>query len=90
MSRCGLENVFGEQENRYPEITSDQLKEANPEVIFLSSEPYPFSEKHFEEIEHILPDTSVVLADGEMFSWYGSRILLADSYIKHLHSALLN
>lgn len=84
MERCGLENVFAGEESRYPEITAEQLKKANPEVIFLSTEPYPFSEKHFEEIEQLLPDCSVVLADGEMFSWYGSHMMFAPAYFNKL------
>ena len=56
---------------------SARLLGADPELVLLSSEPYPFSEKHFAEIEAILPDASLALADGEMFSWYGSRMRLA-------------
>lgn len=84
MDRCGMENVFAGRNGRYPEITDDDLTAAKPELILLSTEPYPFSEKHFEEIEKILPDTSVVLADGEMFSWYGSRMMFAPVYLEKL------
>lgn len=84
MERCGMENVFADRDGRYPEITDEDLKAANPELILLSTEPYPFSEKHFDEIEAILPDASVVLADGEMFSWYGSRMMFAPVYFDKL------
>lgn len=84
LERCGLENVFADRDSRYPEITEEELKLANPELVLLSSEPYPFNEKHFEEIEKLLPQTSVVLVDGEMFSWYGSRMMFAPVYLEKL------
>lgn len=84
MKRCGMQNVFAGKKGRYPQITEDELVAADPELVLLSSEPYPFAEKHFEEIEKLLPNTSVVLADGEMFSWYGSRMMFAPSYLEKL------
>ncbi|MEO6844085.1 MAG: cobalamin-binding protein, partial [Ginsengibacter sp.] len=56
------------------------IKEKNTELILLSSEPYPFKEKHKEEIEKHLPGISIKLTDGEMFSWYGSRLLKSVDY----------
>jgi hypothetical protein len=49
----------------------------------LSSEPYPFKEKHIREINAVLPDAQVALTDGEMFSWYGSRLVKAAAYLKN-------
>lgn len=83
LKRCGLQNVF-EPQQRYPEITLEQLKEHNVELILLSSEPYPFKEKHVAEIKAILPAVKIVMVDGEMFSWYGSRLLYAAQYFKEL------
>lgn len=83
LSRCGLKNVYG-NEQRYPEITLQQLKERNTELILLSSEPFPFKEKHSEEIKNILPHVKIVMVDGEMFSWYGSRLIYAAQYLKEL------
>ena len=74
MQTFGLRNVF-QYLDRYPAITFDQLKSANPELILLSSEPYPFKEKHIAELKEILPNSSIHLVDGEWFSWYGSRML---------------
>lgn len=74
MQTFGLRNVFQDLE-RYPAITFNQLKSTNPELILLSSEPYPFKEKHIAELKEILPNSSVQLVDGEWFSWYGSRML---------------
>jgi len=83
---CGLVNVF--EKDRYPEINAETLIEANPDVILLSSEPYPFKEKHIKELKAIVPNAIVRLVDGEMFSWYGSRLLQAPGYFKELIASL--
>ncbi len=82
LSIGGFENVI--TTNRYPEISRDQLKDLNPEYIFLSSEPYPFKDEHVNEIRSICPDARVSIVDGEMFSWYGSRLLLVPAYLRSL------
>jgi len=81
---CGFINVFANHPGRYPEISIDELKSQNPDFIFLSSEPYPFKEKHIEELQAHLPQAKILLVDGEMFSWYGSRLLYAFDYLKDL------
>ncbi len=82
LSRAGFENVI--TVDRYPEITIDQLINLKPECIFLSSEPYPFKGEHVKEFKRIFPDTQVFIVDGEMFSWYGSRLLLSPAYLRSL------
>ncbi|GAA4313536.1 helical backbone metal receptor [Mucilaginibacter gynuensis] len=84
---CGLMNAV--DESRYPEITAAKLKNINPDVILLSSEPYPFREKHIAELQTLLPLANIILVDGEVFSWYGSRLLHAPAYFKQLNEALL-
>lgn len=79
---CGFKNVF--EQERYPEITAEQLAKANSELILLSSEPYPFKEKHIQEFKAICPDAKILIVDGEIFSWYGSRLLKAPAYFKQL------
>ena len=79
---CGFKNVF--EQERYPEIDAEQLAKANPEIILLSSEPYPFKEKHIQEFKAICPNAKVLIVDGEIFSWYGSRLLQAPAYFKQL------
>ncbi len=76
---AGYDNVFAGL-SRYPEVSAEQLRAARPDYIFLSSEPYPFAEKHFPALREICPDAQVRLVDGELFSWYGSRLLLAPGY----------
>ncbi|MFN0031231.1 MAG: helical backbone metal receptor [Flavobacteriales bacterium] len=85
MKRCGLENVFeSRSDSRYPKIEMDQLIHANPELVLLSSEPFPFSEKHAMQLQELLPKARVKLVDGEMFSWYGSRLLKSVAYFNQL------
>ena len=84
---AGFQNVFADKK-RYPEITISQLFAANCELLLLSSEPYPFKEKHIIELQKKLPGTKIILANGEYFSWYGSRLLQAPAYFQKLHQQI--
>lgn len=85
---CGLVNVFNNSLDRYPIVNKSDLRREKPDYIFLSSEPFPFKQKHIKEIKDICPNSQILLVDGEMFSWYGSRLLLAPKYIKELLASL--
>ena len=74
MKEWNLENIFSNQ-SRYPEIDLSVLKDKSPDLIILSSEPYPFKEKHIAEVQKFCPNSQIVLLDGEWFSWYGSRMV---------------
>ena len=77
----GFENTCIQM--RYPEMDQYILEKLNPDYIFLSSEPYPFKEKHIRRFGELFPNAIVKLVDGEMFSWYGSRLLLAGKYFRN-------
>jgi ABC-type Fe3+-hydroxamate transport system substrate-binding protein len=79
----GFVNVFGEA-TRYPSITLEALRAAAPEVVFLSSEPFPFAEPHAEALRAALPRAEVRLVDGQPFSWYGARLVDTPSYLRTL------
>jgi len=81
LEKIGLTNVV--KENRYIEIDEDGLRKLNPDYLFLSSEPFPFNESHVNELKQIT-DAKIILVDGEMFSWYGSRMLLMKEYLNDL------
>ncbi len=87
LQKCGLVNVF--ELERYPEIDAAMLVEAKPDVVFLSSEPYPFKQKHIDELNEIVPNAVIKLVDGEMFSWYGSRLLLAAGYFREVMGGII-
>jgi len=88
LARCGMENAFGHRAERYAEVTPAELATADPEVILLSSEPYPFAEKHIADFNMICPGTLVRLVDGEFFSWYGSRLLKTPAYLQGMIAGL--
>ncbi|OEY73796.1 ABC transporter substrate-binding protein [Salegentibacter salarius] len=75
-----FENVF--KESRYPETTLEELKAKDPDLLLLSSEPFPFGEKHKEYFSTL--NVEIELVDGEYFSWYGSRLIEAIDYFKKL------
>lgn len=80
---AGFDNVLSGRK-RYPQLTEEEIHTLNPEVVLLSSEPFPFKEKHIAELRHLLPDAKIQLVDGEMFSWYGSRLAHAPEYFATL------
>jgi ABC-type Fe3+-hydroxamate transport system substrate-binding protein len=79
IEESGFKNVLS-SESRYPIIDEEKIKTLNPDCIFLSSEPYPFKEKHIKIMNKIVPNTKVILVDGELFSWYGSRLIYSSQY----------
>ena len=81
LQQLGFDNIFSEQK-RYPVIEMQDLDEA--EIIMLSSEPYPFQEKHLEEFRAVYPDKKIIIVDGEAFSWYGTHIAKCETYYKEL------
>jgi len=81
LSEIGFENIF-KNTTRYPEIQVEDL--AEPEVIMLSSEPFPFKEKHIAELKEFYPDKKIMIVDGEAFSWYGTHIAKCENYFKKL------
>jgi len=72
LNRCGYINLFSEQ-NRYPIVNLEEISNYKPDVVLLSSEPYPFKEEHLKTIKGLIKNTDVELVDGEFYSWYGSR-----------------
>lgn len=87
LNHFGFENIFNTFE-RYPEVTLQQLEASACRHVFLSSEPYPFKQSHADELQSILPQMQVSLVDGEMFCWYGSRLLPAADYLLNLSENL--
>lgn len=85
LARASLTNVFGDR-SRYPEVALEEIAEARPDAVLLSSEPFPFREKHLAEVE--AAGVPARLVDGELCSWYGSRMRLAPPYLAGLRAAL--
>ena len=81
LDKLGFQNIFKDYK-RYPEISVEDLKTAD--YIFLSSEPFPFQQKHIDELQKELPDAKIFLVDGEAFSWYGTRLAKCEGYFQNL------
>ena len=70
-------NVFTGRDGRYPAVSVDDIVAADPEVVLLPNEPYPFAAKHRAELE-ALPITAarngrIMLCDGKDVTWHGVR-----------------
>ena len=87
MQLAGFENVFS-GEKRYPQVDLKALQERNPEVILLSSEPYPFKEKEQAFLQEQFPDACVLLVEGEVFTWFGAYPAEAFSYFNSLQKQI--
>jgi len=83
ISQLGLTNVLAGRE-RYPELTEAEIIQLNPDLVLLSSEPFPFNEKHRLELQYLMPNARIMLVDGQYFSWYGSRLRMAPGYFNQL------
>lgn len=81
LGEIGFNNIFSDK-TRYPEIQTEDLAEAD--IIMLSSEPFPFKEKHIEELQKVYPEKKIMIVDGEAFSWYGTHIAKCENYFKEL------
>ncbi|MEN8137903.1 MAG: helical backbone metal receptor [Bacteroidota bacterium] len=81
LNKLGFINVFENYEGRYPTITFKDLENENPDEIFLSSIPFPFNSIHAQEFEMHFSDMKIRFVDGEVFSYFGSRIAKSEEYL---------
>lgn len=86
LNLCTLYNIglLIDNSSRYPKVELEQLKQIDPDLVFLSTEPYPFSEKHLPEFESLFPNSVIKIVRGDYFSWYGTRIVKAIDYFCNL------
>ena len=89
-----LENIYDNNpkyESRYPEVIIQKMQiQGDPDFVLLSSEPFPFKDEHAFELGRHTHHAKTIFVDGEMFSWYGSRILKSFEYFKLLQEKLYN
>ena len=79
-------NIYENREERYPEVIIQKMRiQGDPDLVLLSSEPFPFTDEHAFELGRFTHHAKTVFVDGEMFSWYGSRLVKAFQYFKLLH-----
>lgn len=82
IQKAGFENLI--KATRYPQLSLEEIGELSPDFILLSSEPFPFKKRHLEFFQEKFPNAEVRLVDGELFSWYGSRLVNTPDYLKGL------
>lgn len=82
LSSSGYTNAISDINSRYPKISLKEIQELNPDSILLSSEPFPFQESHVVEMKELLPHSEVKIVDGELYSWYGPRLLKTLNYLR--------
>ena len=87
LEAAGFNNIYADKK-RYPELSIDELQAADCQLLLLSSEPFPFTQKHIDQLQPLLPATKIILVDGEMFSWYGSRLQYAPEYFVQVPAQL--
>jgi iron complex transport system substrate-binding protein len=75
LSLAGGQNVFGDRGDRYPTVTAEEIRAASPDVVLLSTEPFPFQDRHVQELAAAtgVPRERFRIVDGELLSWHGSR-----------------
>ena len=69
---------------RYPSLAGDEPWLAQVDEVLLSSEPYPFGERHVAQARALCPGARVRIVDGERLSWYGTRAVAGLDYLRHL------
>ncbi|MEE1131235.1 MAG: helical backbone metal receptor [Caryophanon sp.] len=82
LETIGFTNPFTTHDGRYPTVTIEQLQDAQLDYLLLSSEPFPFAQKHIDELHSYLPNTRIQLIDGEMF-WYGAKMKETATYLQN-------
>ncbi|MCA6423644.1 MAG: ABC transporter substrate-binding protein [Flavobacterium sp.] len=84
-----FDNIYANREERYPEVIIQKMRiQGDPDLILLSSEPFPFADEHAFELGRFSHHAKTVFVDGELFSWYGSRPIKAFNYFKKLHKSI--
>lgn len=83
-----LKNIVPDTMERYPELSTESLKALDPQLILLTSEPYSFTSGDAHALAEIFPKALIKIVDGEMFTWYGNRMLNAMLYLKRLSAEL--
>jgi iron complex transport system substrate-binding protein len=88
LAACGFQNALG-HEARYP-VTELQALRGAVDALLLSSEPFPFGERHRPECAAAtgLDLSRVQLVSGEAFSWFGTRTASAFAEAARVHQLL--
>lgn len=78
----GVDNVFADEKERYPEVALEEIAERRPDLVLLPDEPYAFRERHIREVAAAVADVDVRLLDGRDLFWWGVRTPAAASRLR--------
>jgi hypothetical protein len=85
LARVGFRTVIaekvGDNVSRYPTFEWGEFAAKELGAVLLSSEPYRFGAADCEAIRKLGVQCPVLLIDGEMTSWYGSRAIQGMEYL---------
>ncbi|MFZ6801715.1 helical backbone metal receptor [Undibacterium sp. Di24W] len=68
---------------RYPVFEWDDVSLQHVDCVLLSTEPYSFNVQDAKQLQ-LQIQKPVILVDGEMLSWYGSRSIQGMRYLREL------
>ncbi|MFO8055328.1 MAG: helical backbone metal receptor [Bacteroidales bacterium] len=80
----GFVNCLDTFAQRYVTLNFEVFKKLEFELAFLPGEPYKFTAEDKKDILAFFPQTDIRLIDGEVFTWYGYRMLHSAEYIKNM------
>jgi ABC-type Fe3+-hydroxamate transport system substrate-binding protein len=79
LRRLGVGNVFGDDPERYPRPTIEEILARTPQLAVLPDEPYMFTKddgpQHF-------PGIGAVLVTGRFLTWYGPSLAEAPTALR--------
>jgi ABC-type Fe3+-hydroxamate transport system substrate-binding protein len=84
----GYETAIHRDDERYPQVTMDQVEESEPDLLLFTSEPFPYSSRELQIFQEKIPNCKKLIVNGEYFSWYGSRMRKSFQYFKQLKRQL--
>jgi hypothetical protein len=84
----GFETAIHRDDERYPQVTMDQIEESEPDLLLFTSEPFPYSSGELEVFQDKIPNCKKLVVNGEYFSWYGSRMIKSFQYFIQLKRQL--
>jgi hypothetical protein len=74
LRQIGFDNVFADHPDRYPQLTLEEIRAAQPEFVILPDEPYLF---HAGDGPEAFPELATELVSGRLLTWYGPSLLTA-------------
>lgn len=90
LAKVGWRTLGHDPGVRYPEVALDDATLERADLILLSSEPFPFKDRHARDLAAQFPAHAekFMRIDGGLVSWYGSRAIDGVRYVAGLAAAV--